>query len=154
MMARNMMSNHTDMQDRYCGQCYNIHPIQSLYKRTQKRRCGRRPRHLFCGGGQRPPPLYIGLEIGECRSSDHNTCLACRCDWTLCSVPSGLLFHRRSCHVRKGVPGDFAPCGSGRPSPPGQQQRRWGRRKFFSAGPCKKNARRPSNTLLIPIDPY
>ena len=23
------MSNHTDMQDKYCGDCYNIHSIQS-----------------------------------------------------------------------------------------------------------------------------
>ena len=23
------MSNHTDMQDKYCGDCYDIHPIQS-----------------------------------------------------------------------------------------------------------------------------
>ena len=30
-MARNMMSNHTDMQDKYCGDCYDIHPIQSQY---------------------------------------------------------------------------------------------------------------------------
>ena len=28
LMAKNMMSNHTDMQDRYCGDCYDIHPIQ------------------------------------------------------------------------------------------------------------------------------
>ena len=24
-MARNMMSNHTDMQDKYCGNCYDIY---------------------------------------------------------------------------------------------------------------------------------
>ena len=29
LMARNMMSNNTDMQDKYCGDCYDIHPIQS-----------------------------------------------------------------------------------------------------------------------------
>ena len=28
-MARNMMSNHTDMQDKYCGDCCDLHPIQS-----------------------------------------------------------------------------------------------------------------------------
>ena len=38
-MARNMMSNHTDMQDKYCGDCYDIHPIQSLY--TKMPACGR-----------------------------------------------------------------------------------------------------------------
>ena len=27
-----MMSNHTDMQNKYCGDCYDIHPIQSRYK--------------------------------------------------------------------------------------------------------------------------
>ena len=25
------MSNHTDMQDKYCGDCYDIHHIQSHY---------------------------------------------------------------------------------------------------------------------------
>ena len=29
LMARNMMSNHTDMQDKYCGHRYDIHYIQS-----------------------------------------------------------------------------------------------------------------------------
>ena len=38
-MARNMMSNHTDMQDKYCGHCYNIHPIESQY--TKVAACGR-----------------------------------------------------------------------------------------------------------------
>ena len=33
-MARNMMSNHTDMQDKYCGHCYDIHPIQSQYTKV------------------------------------------------------------------------------------------------------------------------
>ena len=31
------MSNHTDMQDKYCGDCYDIHPIQSQYKGDHKR---------------------------------------------------------------------------------------------------------------------
>ena len=26
-MGRNMMSNHTDMQDKYCGACYDMHII-------------------------------------------------------------------------------------------------------------------------------
>ena len=39
LMARNMMSNHTDMQDKYCGDCYDIHPIQSQY--TKVAACGR-----------------------------------------------------------------------------------------------------------------
>ena len=38
-MARNMMSNHIDMQDKYCGHCYDIHPIQSPYEGNHKR-CG------------------------------------------------------------------------------------------------------------------
>ena len=38
-MASNMMSNHTDMQDKYCGDCYDIHPIQSRY--TKVAACGR-----------------------------------------------------------------------------------------------------------------
>ena len=32
LMARNMMSNHTDMQDKYCGDCYDIRCILSQYK--------------------------------------------------------------------------------------------------------------------------
>ena len=36
-MARNMMSNHTDMQDKYCGHCYDIHYIQNQYKGHHKR---------------------------------------------------------------------------------------------------------------------
>ena len=32
-----MMSNHTDMQDKYCGDCYDIDPIQSQYKGNHKR---------------------------------------------------------------------------------------------------------------------
>ena len=46
----------TDLQDKYCGNCYDIYLIQSHYKRNHKRG------HLFCGGGQRPPPLNIGFE--------------------------------------------------------------------------------------------
>ena len=38
-MERNMMSNHTDLQDKYCGDCYDIHPIQSQY--TKVAACGR-----------------------------------------------------------------------------------------------------------------
>ena len=34
LMARNTMSNHTDMQDKYCGNCYDIHPIQSQYTKV------------------------------------------------------------------------------------------------------------------------
>ena len=37
LMARNMMSNHTDMQDKYCGHSNDIHPIQSQYKGNHKR---------------------------------------------------------------------------------------------------------------------
>ena len=34
IMARNMMSKHTDMQDKYCGHCYDIHPIQREYTKV------------------------------------------------------------------------------------------------------------------------
>ena len=34
-----MMSNHTDMQDKYCGHCYDIHSFQSQY--TKVAACGR-----------------------------------------------------------------------------------------------------------------
>ena len=33
-----MMSNHTDMQDKYCGECYDIHPSLSQFKGNNKRR--------------------------------------------------------------------------------------------------------------------
>mgnify|MGYP001489336735 CR=1 FL=1 len=36
IMARNMMSNHTDMQDTYCGYSNVTHPTQSQYKGKQK----------------------------------------------------------------------------------------------------------------------
>ena len=36
-MAQNIMSNHTDMQDKSCGDCYDTHPIQSNYTRTHAR---------------------------------------------------------------------------------------------------------------------
>ena len=36
-MATNMMSNHTDMQDKYCGHSNDIHPIQSQYKGNHRR---------------------------------------------------------------------------------------------------------------------
>ena len=35
-MARNMMRNHSDMQDKYCGRCSDIHPMQSQYKANPK----------------------------------------------------------------------------------------------------------------------
>ena len=97
-MARNMMSNHTDMQDKYCGDCYDIHRIQSQYKGTHKR-----------GGAAE------GFEYGEYSSSDYNTCLACRCDWTSCSSPLGLHVSSplRPCALaRKGVRGAL-PLGRG-----------------------------------------
>ena len=31
------MSNHTDMQDKYCCHCYDIHTIQSQYEENHKR---------------------------------------------------------------------------------------------------------------------
>ena len=36
-MARNMISNRIDMQDKYCGHCCDIHPIPSQYKGNYKR---------------------------------------------------------------------------------------------------------------------
>ena len=30
-LAMNMMSNHTDLHEKYCGPCYDMHPIQSEY---------------------------------------------------------------------------------------------------------------------------
>ena len=89
LMARNMMSNHTDMQDKYCGDCYDINPIQSQYKGEHKRGGaaeGRATSFVVAAKGRH---LCSGFEKGEYRSSHHNTCLACRCDWTSCSSPLG-----------------------------------------------------------------
>ena len=36
-LARNTMSNHTDMQDKYCGHCYDIYPRQSQYTQVANR---------------------------------------------------------------------------------------------------------------------
>ena len=48
-----------DMQDKYCGNCYDIYLIQSQCKGNHRKDAAAvRPRHLFCGGGQRPAPLY------------------------------------------------------------------------------------------------
>ena len=55
-LARNMISNHTDMYDNYCADCYDIHPIQSQYTKVaavgrhhKRGAAALRPRHLFCG---------------------------------------------------------------------------------------------------------
>ena len=37
IMARNMMSHHNDMQDKYCDHGNDIHPIQSQYKGNHKK---------------------------------------------------------------------------------------------------------------------
>ena len=34
IMTRNVISNHNDMQDKYCGHCYDIHPLQSVYTKV------------------------------------------------------------------------------------------------------------------------
>ena len=41
------MSNHADMQVKYCGDCYDVHPIQSQYK----------------GGGLRPHQILSSLSV-------------------------------------------------------------------------------------------
>ena len=37
LMARSMISHHTDMQDKNCGDCYDIHqrPSQTIFTRVQ-----------------------------------------------------------------------------------------------------------------------
>ena len=69
-----------------------------IQRKPQNRWRGRRPRHLFCGGGQRPPPLYIGFESSEYGSRHYHICLACRCAWTSYSSP--LRLHVPSPFVR------------------------------------------------------
>ena len=46
IMARNLMSNHTDMQDKYCGHSNDIKPIQSQYKGNHRRGAAANGRHL------------------------------------------------------------------------------------------------------------
>ena len=55
----------TDMQDKYCGDCNVFTLFKANTKETAKKMWrGRRPRRLFCGGGRRPPALYIDFEQG------------------------------------------------------------------------------------------
>ena len=77
LMARNMMSNHADMQDKYCGDCYDTHPIQSQY--VKEAAVGRL---FFCG--------FLCIALGVIGRIHANTCLACGCDWSACSSPSRL----------------------------------------------------------------
>ena len=58
-MARNMMSNHTDMQDKYCGHYYDIHPIQSQYKGNHKSGGAAKGRATFCVVAAEGRHLYI-----------------------------------------------------------------------------------------------
>ena len=62
-MARNMMSNHTDRQDMYCGHCYDIHLIQSQYKGNHKsggEAEGRATSFVVAANGRHP--LHMGFE--------------------------------------------------------------------------------------------
>ena len=47
IMARNMMSNHTDMQDKYCGHSNDTNPIQSQYKGNHRRGGAAVPRRSY-----------------------------------------------------------------------------------------------------------
>ena len=84
------MSNHTDMQVKYCGDCYDIHPIQGQYKGNHERGGAAEGRATSFVVAAKGHALFIGFEEGEYRSSHRNTCLACWCDWTSCSSPLGL----------------------------------------------------------------
>ena len=53
------MCNHTDMQDKYCGQGYDIHPIQSQYKGNHKR--GAPPQTCNTGAAPPGPPATLGV---------------------------------------------------------------------------------------------
>ena len=82
-------------------------PIQ---RKPQKRRRGRKAIkqqvqhfHTFFFSN------VFGLEWCRYRSSHHNTCFACRCDWTSCSSPLGP--HAPS------PPGQCAPARKGAPTP-------------------------------------
>ena len=47
------------------------HCSKPIQMKPQKRLRGRGPRHSLCGGGQRPPPLYMRFGYGECHNNDH-----------------------------------------------------------------------------------
>ena len=57
-----MMSNHTDMQDKCCGDCYGIHLIQIQYKGNHKRGVAAEGRATSFVAAAKGPPLYVGLE--------------------------------------------------------------------------------------------
>ena len=61
-MARNMMSNYTDMQDSIVVTATTFTLFKANTKETTKELARPKPRHLFWGGGRKPPPLYIGFE--------------------------------------------------------------------------------------------
>ena len=85
LMARDMTSNHT-CSDRPLPTCRTSIVVTATMftsfnvdtKETTKKWSGRKQRHLFCGGGQTLPPLYIGLGCDKYRSGHHDTCPACR----------------------------------------------------------------------------
>ena len=76
MMARNMMSNHSDMQDKYCGHFTDIHFIQSQYQIHQKKASAAEScatSFVVAANACILHSLYIGFESGECRNREHNT---------------------------------------------------------------------------------
>ena len=81
LTVRNMMSNHTDMQDNYCGDCYDTHPLQSQY--TKVVACGRLHKRGDAAFGRATSFVVSGFPLY----------------WATCSSPFGL-------HV----PSPFAQC--------------------------------------------
>ena len=72
----NMMSNHTcsdrpitDMQDKYCGDCYEDHHIQRQYKGNHKRGGaaeGRAISFVVAANGRQPLGLHVPSPFGHC----------------------------------------------------------------------------------------
>ena len=105
--ARNIMSNHTDMQDKYCGHSNDIHPIQSQYTKGAAASTKGVPRpygrRTFCCGF-----LCIGFEWGE----SGTTTLVLQVDvighHDSCNY--NFVFLRRSDHARLRAKGSKGPC--------------------------------------------
>ena len=84
-----MMSNHTDMQDKYCGHCYDIYPIQSQYKGSHKRG----------GAAECRAPCFLVAAVGR------RLCVLALNKVNIVAVPTipvlhvGVIEHHVRCHL-------------------------------------------------------
>ena len=64
----------TDMEDKYCGACDDIYPIQSQYKGGHHKRGGA----ALGRATSFVVSFVVAFELGKYRNTYHNTCLPCR----------------------------------------------------------------------------